>query len=165
MITVHGRTRTQGFRGTSCHEVIRLVREAVPRHIPVIGNGDVLTADDYFHLRECAGCDGVMIGRGALGNPWLFRSVVERLAGRPDPGPPDMDERLRVFRRHLALVRELKEGPKVLHEVRKATAWYAKGMHGANNLRQQIWKISDPDEVIARADAHFESLRTHANVA
>ena len=76
MITVHGRTRTQGFSGKASRAVIRKVRDAVPAHIPVVGNGDIITCDDYFAMREETGCDAVMIGRGALGNPWLFRRIA-----------------------------------------------------------------------------------------
>src|SRR3954469_11042333 len=77
MITVHGRTRTQGFSGKSDPDIIKLVRQTVPAHIPVVGNGDVLTVEDFLRLRDHTGCDAVMIGRGALGNPWLFARLRE----------------------------------------------------------------------------------------
>src|SRR5205823_14717811 len=86
MITVHGRTRTQGFSGKSDPDIIKLVRDAVPAHVPVVGNGDVTTVEDFVRMREHTGCDAVMIGRGALGNPWLFGRLREVCAGRPDPG-------------------------------------------------------------------------------
>ncbi|HEY4243706.1 MAG TPA: tRNA dihydrouridine synthase DusB [Kofleriaceae bacterium] len=158
MITVHGRTRTQGFAGTSDPEIIRLVREAVPRHIPVVGNGDVTTVEGYLQLREQTGCDAVMIGRGALGNPWLFARLREVCAGRPDPGPPGLAERLHVFRRHVGLIEELKGGPRTLHEVRKACAWYARGLYGCNALRLRVWDA--PDLVSARAfvEEYFAQL-------
>ena len=159
MITVHGRTRTQGFAGECNLDIIARVRDQVPAEIPVVGNGDVLTVDDYLRMREQTGCDAVMIGRGAMGNPWLFRSIRARLEGRPDPGAPDLDERARVFRRHIGLILELKSGPKLLHEVRKASAWYAKGLRGCNALRQQIWKIRDPAEVYQTCLDYFEGLR------
>ena len=88
MITVHGRTRTQGFSGKSDNDIIRLVRDAVPAHIPVVGNGDVIDVAGFVAMREQTGCDAVMIGRGALGNPWLFARLREVCAGRPDPGCP-----------------------------------------------------------------------------
>jgi nifR3 family TIM-barrel protein len=165
MITVHGRTRTQGFSGVACLDIIREVRLALPPDVPVVGNGDVRCVDDYFRMRDQTGCDAVVIGRGALGNPWLFRSIVARLHGRPDPGPPDLDERIRVFHRHLSLMREIKAGPKLLHEVRKACAWYAKGLRGANGLRQRIWRLDDPDRVIAQAGEHFAELRQGVRAA
>src|SRR5580698_764600 len=96
MITVHGRTRTQGFSGSSDPEIIRLVRDAVPKHIPVVGNGDVVDVEGFQRMREVTGCDAVMIGRGALGNPWLFSRLRQICEGKPDPGAPTLDERLSV---------------------------------------------------------------------
>ncbi|MGN6109628.1 MAG: tRNA dihydrouridine synthase DusB [Kofleriaceae bacterium] len=158
MITVHGRTRTQGFSGHSDPEIIRLVREAVPSHIPVVGNGDVVDVEGYLRLREQTGCDAVMIGRGALGNPWLFARLREVCAGRPDPGPPSLDERIAVFRRHVDLIEQLKPGPRTLHEVRKACAWYARGLYGCNALRLKVWEA--PDLAVARAlvEEYFAQL-------
>lgn len=156
MITVHGRTRTQGFSGRSQNEIIARVRRQVPGHIPVVGNGDVVDVAGYRRMREESGCDAVMIGRGALGNPWLFRSIRALHEGRPDPGVPTLEERCRIFRRHIELILELKSGPKVLHEVRKACAWYAKGLHGCNALRQRIWKISDPEKVLEEVGHFFD---------
>jgi nifR3 family TIM-barrel protein len=149
MITVHGRTRTQGFSGKSDPDIIGLVRDAVPRHIPVVGNGDVVDVEGYRMLRETTGCDAVMIGRGALGNPWLFARLRELCAGRPDPGPPSLGERVAVFRRHVDLIDALKTGPRKLHEVRKACAWYARGLYGCNALRLRVWEA--PDLLAARA--------------
>ena len=104
MITVHGRTRTQGFTGSCDQDIIGKVRAAVPAHIPVVGNGDVTTVDDYFRMREETGCDAVMIGRGALGNPWLFSAIRARLRGEI-PAPVTSADRLRTFLRHVKLDR------------------------------------------------------------
>ena len=158
MITVHGRTRTQGFSGKSCPEIIRLVREAVPAGIPVVGNGDVIDLDGYRRLREETGCDAVMIGRGALGNPWLFARLREVTAGRPDPGPPGLAERLVVFRRHVDLIQQLKAGPRTLHEVRKACAWYARGLYGCNSLRLRVWETPDLAAARALVEEYFAQL-------
>lgn len=158
MITVHGRTRTQGFSGESDREIIRRVREAVPAGVPVVGNGDVSTVEHYQRLREETGCDAVMIGRGAMGNPWLFSRLREVTAGRPDPGTPSIDERIAVFQRHTELMRKLKAGPKLIHEIRKASAWYVKGLAGANALRQQVWTMRDPDQVVGLVHEHLTGL-------
>jgi nifR3 family TIM-barrel protein len=155
MITIHGRTRTQGFSGKADLDTIRLVRDAVPGHIPVVGNGDVVDVEGYLRMRESTGCDAVMIGRGALGNPWLFSRLREVSHGRPDPGPASLDERREVFRRHVALIRELRSGPKVIHELRKACAWYAKGLPDADAFRQQIWTLREPAPVLAAAEDFF----------
>ncbi len=143
MITVHGRTRTQGFSGKSDNAIIKRVRDAVPAHIPVVGNGDVVDIEGYLRMRAETGCDAVMIGRGALGNPWLFERLREITAGRPDPGPPSLASRLEVFRKHVALIERLKSGPRTLHEVRKACAWYARGLYGCNALRLAVWETKD----------------------
>jgi nifR3 family TIM-barrel protein len=158
MITVHGRTRTQGFSGSSDPEIIRLVREAVPAHIPVVGNGDVIDVAGYLALRERTGCDAVMIGRGALGNPWLFSRLREVCAGRPDPGPPSLCERLAVFRRHVSLIERLKTGPRTLHEVRKACAWYARGLYGCNALRLRVWDAPDLQAARGLVEDYFTQL-------
>lgn len=158
MITVHGRTRTQGFAGTSDRAIIRRVRDAVPAAIPVVGNGDVVTVEDFRRMRDETGCDAVMIGRGAMGNPWLFARLRQVAAGRPDPGPPGIDQRRAVFARHVELLAALRPGPKLIHEFRKASAWYVKGLFGANALRQEVWKLRDPAEVVRAVARHLDRL-------
>jgi tRNA-dihydrouridine synthase B len=158
MITVHGRTRTQGFSGKSDPEIIRRVRDMLPAHIPLVGNGDVIDVEGYLRLREQTGCDAVMIGRGALGNPWLFARLAEITAGRPDPGPPGIAERLIVFRRHVDLIETLKSGPRMLHEVRKSCAWYARGLYGCNALRLRVWEAPDIAAARARVEDYFAQL-------
>jgi tRNA-dihydrouridine synthase B len=158
MITVHGRTRTQGFSGKSDPDIIRLVREAVPTHIPVVGNGDVVDVDGYLRLREQTGCDAVMIGRGAMGNPWLFARLREVAAGRPDPGPPALSERLAVYRRHVDLIERLRGGPRAIHEVRKACAWYARGLYGCNTLRLAVWEAPDLAAARSLVEDYFAQL-------
>lgn len=158
MITVHGRTRTQGFSGRSDLEIIRQVREAVPGNVPVVGNGDVVDVQGYLNMRERTGCDAVMIGRGALGNPWLFHRLRELLRGRPDPGPPTPEQRRQVFRRHVRLILELRSGPKVIHELRKACAWYARGLQGIDPFRRKVWQLPSPEQVIEAAEEFFAEL-------
>ena len=158
MITVHGRTRTQGFSGKSSREIIAKVRAAVPRHIPVVGNGDVLTLDDYFRMRDETGCEAVMIGRGALGNPWLFRSIRARLAGQPDPGPPTLAERGQTFAEHVRLLHGHAEPRRMIHEVRKAVAWYSKGLPHSADLRDRTASITDPETLIAETHAFMPLL-------
>ncbi len=158
MITVHGRTRTQGFSGKSDNDIIRLVRDAVPRHIPVVGNGDVIDVAGFLAMREQTGCDAVMIGRGALGNPWLFSRLREVCEGRPDPGPPTLAERIHVFKRHLGLIETQKNGPRLMHEVRKACAWYARGLYGCNALRLRVWEAPDLSTARALVEEYFEQL-------
>jgi nifR3 family TIM-barrel protein len=164
MITVHGRTRTQGFSGKSDPDIIRLVRQAVPRDVPVVGNGDVVDVEGYVRLREETGCDAVMIGRGALGNPWLFARLRDVCAGRPDPGPPSLEARVAVFRRHVGLIEQLRgpasgaAGGRTLQEVRKACAWYARGLYGCNALRIQVWEATDLSVARGLVEDYFAQL-------
>ena len=158
MITVHGRTRTQGFSGKSSLEIIKKVREAVPTHIPVVGNGDVVSLLDYVRMRTETGCDAVMIGRGALGNPWLFRDIRAWLRGEPVPGAPTVEERSEVFLRHCALMRGRTEEKRLIHEIRKSVAWYTKGLPGSADLRDQSKAPRDPDALIAATVGYFAEL-------
>jgi nifR3 family TIM-barrel protein len=159
MITVHGRTRTQGFSGKSDLGIIRRVRDAVPPEVPVVGNGDIVDLDGYRRMREETGCDAVMIGRGALGNPFLFRSIRAVERGEPDPGAPSCDERAAAWRRHVELIVELSEPRRQLHELRKACVWYAKGLAGANTFRQRVWSIEVPADVVSAGREFFSRPR------
>ena len=158
MVTVHGRTRTQGFSGKSSLEIIKKVRDAVPRHIPVVGNGDVKTLEDYIRMRVETGCDAVMIGRGALGNPWLFRDIRAWLQGQAPPGDPSLQERREVFLRHVDLMRSHTPEKKIIHELRKAVAWYTKGLPDSAVLRDQAQAPKDPDGLIAATAQFFVEL-------
>jgi tRNA-dihydrouridine synthase B len=159
--TLHARTRTQMFSGRADWDEIALVVEALD--IPVIGNGDIQSPEDVFRIREHTGCAGVMIGRGAFGNPWLFRDAQALLAGRPKPPVPDVTERFGVALAHARLALRLQgDTRKTVIEFRKHLGWYTKGLHGASDLRQRLFQI----ESIAEAEAIFlEYLDPVAQVA
>jgi tRNA-dihydrouridine synthase len=159
---VHGRTRTQGFSGKSDRGIIKKVRDAVPREVPVVGNGDVVTVDDYFAMREETGCDAVMIGRGALGNPWLFQKIKQRLAGEPTTEPTIAD-RLRMFTRHIDLIAAHTPQKRLVHELRKAVAWYTKGLRDSSHVRERAFNVIDPMQVREIAIAYFSSLDQEKN--
>lgn len=162
MITVHGRTRTQGFSGKSDRGIIKRVRDAVPRHVPVVGNGDVVTVDDYVRMREETGCDAVMIGRGALGNPWLFAGIRQRLRGE-EVTAPTIDERVRIFCRHVDLIAQHTPQKRLIHELRKAVAWYTKGLRNSADARERAFHVSDPIQVREIAIAYFSTLKQEKN--
>ena len=159
--TLHARTRTQMFSGRADWDEIALVVEALD--IPVIGNGDIQSPEDVVRIREHTGCAGVMIGRGAFGNPWLFRDAQALLAGRPKPPVPDVTERFGVALAHARLALRLQgDTRKTVIEFRKHLGWYTKGLHGASDLRQRLFQI----ESIAEAEAIFlEYLDPIAQVA
>ncbi len=143
-VAVHGRTRDQFYAGKADWEIIRLVRQAV--RIPVIGNGDIFSPQDALRMLEETGCDAVMIGRGALGNPWLFRRTVHFLATGELLPPPAPAERIGLALCHLDLFLSFK-GEKALPQMRKHLAWYLKGLPGAAQKRAAINAARTPDEV------------------
>jgi nifR3 family TIM-barrel protein len=158
MITVHGRTRAQGFSGAARLEPIAAVRAALPAGIPVVGNGDVKDVGAYQRMRRETGCDAVMIGRGAMGNPWLFRTLAALEAGAADPGPPTLGERRLVWRRHAALVLEHSPEKMRVHELRKTIAWYSRGLFGGSALRQQGFSTRDAAALLELGERFFASL-------
>ncbi|HEU4648312.1 MAG TPA: tRNA dihydrouridine synthase DusB [Gemmatimonadales bacterium] len=148
--TLHARTRTQMFTGKANWDEIAQVVEALD--IPVIGNGDIQTPEDVVRMRSHTGCAGVMVGRGAFGNPWLFRDAQALLAGEPKPAPPTAAERFGVALQHARLALRLQgDTRKTVIEFRKHLGWYTKGLHGASDLRQRLFQI----ESIAEAEAIF----------
>ena len=158
MITVHGRTRAQGFTGLARFEPIAAVRAALPAHIPVIGNGDVKDLPGYWRMKAATGCDSVMIGRGSMGNPWLFRSIAALERGEPDPGPPTLPERRAIWARHADLVLEHAPTKMRVHELRKTLAWYSRGLHGGAQLRQSSFASSDIPTLRAIGERFFAGL-------
>jgi tRNA-dihydrouridine synthase B len=143
--TLHARTRTQMFSGAANWDEIARVVEALD--IPVIGNGDIETADDVVRLRAETGCAGAMIGRGAFGNPWLFRDAQALLAGAVRSAPPDAAERFRVALDHARLAIHLQgDTRKTVIEFRKHFGWYTRGLHGASELRQRLFQVESMSE-------------------
>ena len=148
--TLHARTRTQMFSGRADWDEIARVVEALD--IPVIGNGDVTAAQDIVRMREHTGCAGVMVGRGAFGNPWIFRDAQALLAGQPAGPPPDAAERFRVALDHARLALRLQgDSRKTVMEFRKHLGWYTRGLHGASDLRQRLFQV----ETMSEAEAIF----------
>jgi tRNA-dihydrouridine synthase B len=148
--TLHARTRTQMFSGAANWDEIAKVVGALD--IPVIGNGDILTARDIIRMREHTRCAGVMIGRGAFGNPWLFRDGRVLLSGLPQPEAPDAAERFTVALEHARLAIRLQgDTRKTVIEFRKHLGWYTKGLRSSSELRQRLFQI----ESIAEAEAIF----------
>ena len=148
--TLHARTRTQMFSGKARWDEIARVVEAL--EIPVIGNGDIETAADIVRMREHTRCAGVMVGRGAFGNPWIFHDAQALLAGDPAGAPPDAAERFRVALEHARLALRLQgDSRKTVIEFRKHLGWYTRGLHGASELRQRLFQV----ESMAEAEAIF----------
>ena len=151
-VSVHGRTREQGYTGRANYEAIRRVKEAV--QIPVIGNGDVTDADSALQLQRIAGCDGVMLGRGALGNPWIYREVEAALDGTTPPLKPAWLQRREVVLRHIELQERYDPWP--VGPLRRIVAWYVHGLPGAAELRNQIHHAQTVQEMRGLVEAYGE---------
>ena len=144
LICVHGRTREQQYAPYADWTQIARVKEALS--IPVIGNGDIFEPSDALKMIKETGCDGVMIGRGALGNPWIFENVINLLEGRDERKIP-VNETIDVALRHLHLLVEFKGERAGIAESRKHLGWYMKGIRGASELRNRINTAEDLDEL------------------
>ena len=144
-VAVHGRTRGQYYSGTVDRDIIRKVKESVS--VPVIASGDVTTAEEGMSMLSETGCDMVMIGRGALGNPWIFRDLDCAYRGEPLPPVPTPAEKKAMMIRHLEMLCDLKGEYTGAREFRKYLAYYTKGLPGAAALRRKANDISGSDEM------------------
>lgn len=135
-IIVHGRTREEFYTGKSDWNAIKEVKQTVS--IPVIGNGDILSEEDAYKMFDETGCDGIMIGRGTLGNPWIFKRIAHFLETGEKMEPPTNEERLEVLKEHFELLCEEKGEYTATREIRKFISWYVKGMPNAHKFKENI---------------------------
>jgi tRNA-dihydrouridine synthase B len=155
-ITVHARTRETPYAAKARWEWIRDVKKAVS--VPVIGNGDIFTADDAVKMIHETGCDAVMISRGSLGNPWIFRQINHLLDTGELLPLPTFQERLEILLRHFDA--DIKERGDIngVCEMRKHICWYTRGLPGSGHLRNEIFKIEEASLARARLIQYFEKL-------
>ncbi len=145
-VTVHGRTREQFYSGTADLDIIKAVKESVS--VPVIGNGDIADEESAKYMLEYTGCDGIMIGRGAQGNPWIFQQVIHYLETGEKLPHPTLEDRAEKMREHLELLVKYKGEHRGIQEARKHMAWYIKGCRGGAKLRDVIMKASTKEEML-----------------
>lgn len=144
-VAVHGRTREQYYSGKADWEIIARVKEAVS--IPVIGNGDVTSGEAALEMRRQTGCDGVMVGRGAQGNPWIFSELAEYERTGKMPERPGLDEIREMMLRHARLQIQYKGEYLGIREMRKHVSWYTKGLPGSAKLREAINRTESYEEL------------------
>ena len=155
-ITVHGRTRTEYFGGNVDLDIIKKVKENVK--IPVIGNGDIVDEESATKMFQETGVDGIMIGRGAFGNPWIFRNIKYYLETGNKLLPPTKEEKLKVIEKHIELAVEEKGEDVAIKELRKHIAWYTKNLKNSSDFRNSINKIENKKELLERLEEYFITL-------
>ncbi len=154
-ITVHGRTRSEFYTGTADLDIIKEVKENV--NILVIGNGDVVDERTAKKMFEYTGVDGIMIGRGSFGNPWIFRNIIYYLQNGEKLSEPTNQEKLEVIKKHIKLAVEEK-GEIAIKELRKHIAWYTKNLKNSSEFRNSINKIETEKELLSKVNEYFLSL-------
>jgi nifR3 family TIM-barrel protein len=146
-VALHARTAAQRYSGQADWSAIARLRDALPAELPVFGNGDVFSAEDAQRLMAGTGCDGVVIGRGCLGRPWLFGELEAALAGRPVPPPPTLGQVACTLARHARLLCEHLGPDKGIRDLRKHVAWYLKGYPAGAESRRRLAMVSSLDEL------------------
>ncbi len=155
MITVHGRTRNQMYKGEADWDAVRTVKEAV--NIPVVVNGDILKPEDAMTARQKSGADGVMIGRGTYGKPWLVRQTMDHVSGKAVTGTPDIPTLAALVAEHYDDMMHYYGTHLGIGIARKHISWYCTGLRGANEFRNEVNKINDPALVQQKVKTFFES--------
>lgn len=155
-ITLHARTRAQGYSGSADWSLIKKVKEAVS--IPVIGNGDIKTCYDAKKMLEETGCDAVMIGRGVLGNPWLIKECVDYLEDGTLPQRVSAKEKMQMLKRHFELLCKDKGEKLALLEIRTHALWYIKGLPGSASIKNQICQAKNSTELFNILNNYIEEL-------
>lgn len=154
-ITVHGRTREEYYSGEADWEIIKKVKETVK--IPVIGNGDVKSKEDALRMFEETNVDGIMVGRAAIGNPWIFEEIINYLEGKPQREVSNK-ERLEVIKEHIELEVKEKGEDTGVKEMRKHLAYYVKNTKHASKIRDKINRIAKKEQLIDCLSEYFENL-------
>lgn len=155
-ITVHGRTRAQGYSGNADWNIIKQVKETVK--IPVIGNGDVTSAKKAKEMLDYTGCDAVMIGRGVLGNPWLINECVTYLESGVIPSRPSSKEKIEMLKRHYKLLVESTSEKQAILEIRTHALWYIKGMPKSAYIKNEICKTKNSGDLFKILDDYLGEL-------
>ena len=155
-VTIHGRTKSEFYTGKADWDIIKKVKQSV--HIPVIGNGDVTDEESALAMFKQTGVDGIMIGRGSFGNPWIFKNIKHYLQTGEILPQPTNQERLQIMEKHIQLAVEEKGEDVAIKELRKHISWYTKNLKNSSEFRNSINKIEKKDELISTIEEYFKTL-------
>ena len=155
-VTIHGRTKSEFYTGKADWDIIKKVKQSV--HIPVIGNGDVTDEESALAMFKQTGVDGIMIGRGSFGNPWIFKNIKHYLQTGEKLPQPTNQERLQIMEKHIQLAVEEKGEDVAIKELRKHISWYTKNLKNSSEFRNSINKIEKKDELISTIEEYFKTL-------
>ncbi len=152
-ITIHGRTRSEMYSGKADLDIIKKVKESV--NVPVIGNGDIVDEESALKMFEYTGVDGIMIGRGSFGNPWIFERIKYFLETGEKLPEVSNEEKLRIVKKHFEYEFEVKPEKTAIMEMRKHIAWYTKNMPNSSEFRTKMNKIEDKEELLKTVEEYF----------
>lgn len=158
-IAIHARTRSQGYSGKADWDIIKDVKKSVS--IPVIGNGDVKTPEDAKKMLDETGCDAVMIGRGALGNPWLIKECIEYLDTGKVMTKPNLDDKINMIKKHFSLLKSSKNEKLALLEIRSHVMWYLKGEPNSAKVKSEICKCKSTEEIFSVLDKYQKENKSN----
>lgn len=155
-ITIHGRTRAQGYSGNVDLDIIKKVKEAVK--IPIIGNGDITSIESAKKMLEYTKCDAIMIGRGALGNPWLIKQLVEFTSNKEISSPPCYEEKIKMCLKHMDYLLKIKNEKVAILEMRSHISWYLKGLPNNIEVKKEIFGAQTKEEVVKILNNYLKKL-------
>jgi nifR3 family TIM-barrel protein len=155
-ITIHARTADQGYSGKADWRIIAEVKKVVK--IPVIGNGDIWQPQDAVKMLRETSCDAVMVGRGALGNPWIFKGIIQACSGQTENYLPSLDQRQKMIKNHWEMETKFLGDKLADKRFRKHLLWYTKGLEGASRFRQSAGKLKDGEAILNELNEYFRSL-------